>query len=107
MKRDLLILWINDNHSDNFELSETFPEDIRKEISSRWGRSGRGRLWIPSEFKLNGIEWKDNNLTRRLGESYGGIVFESKYLEQVKSVTFDSDTVITNLELEEVFNYES
>lgn len=99
MSKELNILWIKDNHRENLEFDENFPEIISDEIISRLGRAGRGRLWVPSEIDLSGIDWIDNELTSELGRYYGGIVFESKYLEQVQKAPLGDDTIITDLDL--------
>ncbi|MFH1896607.1 MAG: hypothetical protein ABH814_04050 [bacterium] len=61
-----------------------WPEYIAREYISRYGRNGRGGLWIPQEISLTGIPWDTSNpITKRL-EKCGGIVFFRKDLSKLK-----------------------
>jgi hypothetical protein len=58
---------------------DTVPSYIRDEFESRYGRNGRGRLWVPDGIDLESIDFeanKDKRAAQYADEfSMGGIVF--------------------------------
>lgn len=106
-KRDMLVWWTNQADCEAIEyacdgLDERFPEYLRSQYSSRYGRCGRGRLWVDEMFgdvRLN--PWPVSPLGEllgenpRLGQTYAGIVIRKKDA----ALLADMPGVITTLKL--------
>lgn len=75
-RTDLLIWWTGQEECEAIgdELASNLPNYIRSEFSSRWGRNGRGRLWVADELGDVGIPWDETKPASRLAGSRGGIV---------------------------------
>ena len=72
------------------------PEWLVKQCISRYGRPGRGRLWVANHIKLDEIEWDDSKIPQaKWAENAGGIVFDAEYLPTVLSLP----GFVTDLEL--------
>lgn len=56
------------------ELPEAVPMYIRKEYRSRFGRNGRGRLWVADEINSGDMAWDESKPAARLANERGGIV---------------------------------
>ena len=92
MNEDLFIWWTSDDDcrkiaqsldSQNFQL----PEYIKSQFRSRFGRSGRGRLWIDhGEIKLKEIPWDDTKPICKRAAECGGIVIHVSDLTAVVSL---------------------
>lgn len=81
------------------DLPEDFPEYLKKEYISRYGRNGRGRLWTSESFGDIKVEiWKENPLTNMIGLYYGGIVIRDCDNESLK----DMPGITTDLSLNRV-----
>jgi len=78
-------------------LAETFslPGYIASELSSRLGRAGRGRLWIPETIPLEGILWPDKP-TSLMASQCGGIVIYARDVESVRHLP----GFVTDLEMD-------
>lgn len=92
-----LVWWLS--QSDYYDLSDeirsNLPPYIAEEVSSREGRAGRGRLWIPQSIDLKEIDWSDDhyNARRIIANSAGGIVFRLKDFDKIKNLPgFVTDT---------------
>ena len=100
---DLLIWWTNQEqakliHDMLISHEVNLPYDVWYQFNSRFGRSGRGRLWSDDpSFGIN--PWPDTSLAKELGENYGGIVFKKHFFENVKKFP----GVITDNKLNELF----
>jgi hypothetical protein len=96
---DLLIWWTDeiDYRQMGTDLPASVPEMIRGEYRSRYGRCGRGRLWVPPGIDLKRIPWDETSKAARHLESrsYGGIVFHAADL----SAVIDLPGIVTNLDL--------
>ena len=77
---------------------EALPDYIKSELSSRTGRAGRGRLWVPSECETNGIDWNEDSPVENVCSNSGGIVFLAKDLEIIKPLP----GVVTDLDLNRI-----
>lgn len=81
MNEDYVIWWLDEAA---YKLAEAFgaatadwPEYIQREFKSRGGRPGRGRLWVPLEFKFEGITWREGTPEfDEVGKDCGGIVIK-------------------------------
>ena len=79
---DLAIWWLNQRECETVcgeteTAPESLPEYVRREVQSRYGRNGRGRLWIPKEIDDGTVAvdpWPDNAMARQIGDTHGGIV---------------------------------
>lgn len=62
------------------EVLDTFglPKYIAAELSSRFGRAGRGRLWIPGDIPIKEIPWPETKITAFMANHCGGIVIHAK-----------------------------
>lgn len=61
------------------------PDYIRQEYSSRYGRAGRGRLWIPDGITLPGgiAPWLEHHPVYQAAGKCGGIVFRRSDLAEM------------------------
>lgn len=51
------------------------PDYIRDQYHSRYGRNGRGRLWVADRFgDCHVARWPDTDLARAIARTSGGIV---------------------------------
>jgi hypothetical protein len=80
------------------KIKETLPVYIKEQLSSREGRSGRGRLWIPGECKTKGIDWNYDSPVQNVCSHSAGIVF----LEMDKDFIKPLPGIITDLELNRI-----
>jgi hypothetical protein len=62
-----------------------WPNYIKAEFDSRWGRPGQGRLWIASEIDFDGMEWGEGQIYTMIGERFGGIVVRKSDAHHVLS----------------------
>lgn len=77
---DYLIWWTDQAEAEAvIEMDITaLPEYLQKEFRSRYGRNGRGRLWVPEHISITEIDWDENKPASRLADKRGGIVIETK-----------------------------
>ena len=76
------------------------PDYIRDEFSSRYGRAGRGRLWVPSGVPVSSVTWDDNRPTCRAAADCGGVVFRRSDMEAVVVLPgFITDTAMNEVAL--------
>jgi hypothetical protein len=59
------------------------PDYIVRELESRAGRPGNGRLWIAPEIEFNGMEWGDGPSFNIISERCGGIVVRMADLRHI------------------------
>lgn len=74
------------------------PKYIRDEFGSRYGRPGRGRLWIPDGIPVSSVAWADERPTCRAASECGGIVFRAEDLAYVHQLP----GFVTDCEMNEV-----
>lgn len=81
----LLIWWTTQEDFDGHDMvDERRPEDMPsyawQELCGRYGRSGRGRLWVPAHIELSNlpVSEDDPRWTPKLLRS-GGVVIEAKH----------------------------
>jgi hypothetical protein len=81
--------------------SASWPEYIQREFRSRFGRAGRGRLWVAPGLEFSGIEWKDGEPAYdAVGDDCGGIVIRREDAHHVLSWPgFVSDENLRPLQL--------
>jgi hypothetical protein len=73
-----------------------WPDYLKEEYRSRYGRAGRGRLWVPAGIPIMSVLIPDDHpLTSRIDRS-GGILFHERDLIFVK----DLPGMITTLRLD-------
>ena len=85
-KDEYLIWWLDQFEAERlYDLLDQIdlPEYIKVEVRSRYGRSGRGRLWVPRHIDLQEILWDDDKVTAKLASKCGGIVFEPKHYDYI------------------------
>lgn len=97
---DYLVWWIDQRCCEAIgtDLPEFVPIYIRGQYQQRYGRPGRGRLWVAHNFP-DGIQikpWPDTPLGRYLGGDFGGLVIFQDDAEILR----DFPGIITNLKLE-------
>jgi hypothetical protein len=100
---NFLIWWTNQEECQSVTpvLLKSLPDYVQSEYDKRYGRSGRGRLWVHSDFEDQGLEvnpWPDTDLAKKFAEYSGGIVFKASDLALMSDVPGD----ITNFLLENV-----
>lgn len=105
---DLVLIWWLDQPTTEYVTRHArfgiLPAYLQNQVKDRYGRPGRGRLWIHKDMPNVAVDpWPDNDMGRRLGSSstegdFGGIVFEKKDLPFV--TVFGG--IVTNLKLQEV-----
>lgn len=97
----MLIWWLSQAECEaigEFLPASVFPAAVRTEYCSRFGRAGRGRLWIPRGFGPVDVSDKfntNNPLITHL-EERGGIVIDDDLYDEVK----DRPGLVTNLDLQ-------
>lgn len=102
--KKLFIWWTNQADAEAAsEKKDQLPEYIKEQLSSRMGRPGRGRLWIPdgeifTEINKNGIEWVKTRCEPYCAEA-GGIVFTGDNLKDVIYMP----GIVTNTSMEQFF----
>ena len=93
-------IWWLDQHDceviDRIYPELPLPEYIADQFYSRYGRAGRGRLWVPSDIPVDSIKWKETPLTEYFAENSGGIVFHARDLQRVNHLP----GFVTDLNLE-------
>jgi hypothetical protein len=90
---NLLIWWTNEPQckaaAAMHEAIKTLPPYLAEELDSRYGRNGRGRLWVPDRFGENGEikvdPWPDTLIAKKLEQYFGGIVFHREDLPIVRT----------------------
>ncbi len=88
MTKNILIWWLDQEETKKVYKNKllNLPTYIVEGIDSRFGRAGRGRLWVPKEIECETINWKDGTPICKLISlsSAGGIVFHSYDFDKVK-----------------------
>lgn len=89
MNRTFLIWWTNQNDCERIAPLASWPKYLYDEFRSRYGRNGRGRLWVSSELPdaPDGVDrWnEDENWLCKSASDAGGIVIPA---EDIKHVQF-------------------
>lgn len=70
------------------KLPEYFPEYLQQQYTARFGRNGRGRLWVDDRFGNIRIETSFfyTPFGRSLGEHFAGIIVEDHDLHYLTSM---------------------
>lgn len=89
MAEQYLIWWTSQEDCERIAPLDTWPTYLYDEFQSRYGRNGRGRLWVPSKFKdapdSVTIDWDTlTNWLCKAAEDAGGIVIKTEHVEQVQ-----------------------
>ena len=95
------IWWLNQEQTESAIQaieSKEIPNYIESELHSRYGRSGRGRLWVHGSIKDRiAVEpWPNTPLAEELGKDSGGIAIRESDLTLIQSLP----GVVTDLNLE-------
>jgi hypothetical protein len=84
---ELAIWWLSEPDCYAIAVDEHAPEDeglpqyLQDEFNNRYGRAGRGRLWVPKGFVANDLIWPEPETPIAIMcEKCGGIVFWRKDL---------------------------
>lgn len=96
-----LIFWTNQADCESIQqgdLAKNCPRYIKRELSSRYGRNGRGRLWVADGIPVNEIVWDDNKPAAKYAGNAGGIVIHGRDYNAVKGLP----GIVTDLELNQV-----
>ena len=96
-----LIFWTNQADCEQIEsgdLAKNCPRYIKRQLSSRYGRAGRGRLWVADGIPVKEITWDDSKPPAKYAGNSGGIVIHGRDYNAVKSLP----GMVTDLELNEV-----
>lgn len=108
MSGDYFVWWLNQADCEAVELDDenlpTFPRRkgfipapayLGIEFRDRYGRNGRGRLWVPDHIAAKGFNSLPEGWERRIEsldislgyiERCGGIVFERKHLDHLRGM---------------------
>jgi hypothetical protein len=83
---NLYIWWLSQHHCERIGdgvmlIVAGAPEYLYDEFRSRWGRPGRGRLWVAEQFGVTDIEWDEVKATPLNLDACGGIVIAESELE--------------------------
>jgi hypothetical protein len=79
-----VIWWTSQYECEEVEsMNLQLPEYIDVEFRSRLGRNGRGRLWVPENIPVKGIEWDKSKPAARLCEKRAGIVLAKEHIKYV------------------------
>jgi len=76
---DVFIWWVDQSACEAIgdRLSKSYPAWLRDQYDSRYGRSGRGRLWSAERFGEVRIKpWPGTIFADWLGDDFGGIVVD-------------------------------
>jgi hypothetical protein len=85
-----LIWWTNQGDCERITPLDSWPTWLYDEFRSRYGRPGRGRLWVPQLWKNDApkgitVEWDDGkNWLCRAANDAGGIVIPADALRHVQ-----------------------
>jgi hypothetical protein len=99
---DALIWWTSGRDCDRIGRMAllVLPDYLMDQLSSREGRSGRGRLWVDDDLwpDLEEIPWPNPETARAkaLADQYAGIVIRMEDAQRV----IDLPGIITDLRLE-------
>lgn len=104
--KELAVWWLSQADSQAIAVSERapgnlgWPEYLVSEFNSRYGRAGRGRLWVPPGITIRDIHWPDPETPiATICSNCGGIVFWRKDIEAIKQLP----GLITDMELNRFF----
>jgi hypothetical protein len=87
---------------DEGRLDDRFPKYLREQYNDRYGRNGRGRLWVDEQFGKPSVPWPRTALGEvlgektRFGQTYAGIVIRDEDVKLFK----DMPGIVTTLWLE-------
>lgn len=99
---DYYVWWLSEKHcsaigdpNSYFAALWLAPEYIKSEYRSRFGRPGRGRLWVADKIWVDEIKWRDD-VAERLGlGKCGGIVILSSDYSHIK----DMPGIVTDMNM--------
>lgn len=97
MENDLVIWWLDqaDCEAIGQELPGLAPAYLMEQYKYRFGRPGRGRLWVDPQFGSVAVEpWPMNPLSQRLA-ACAGIVMRSEHLSHIEQLP----GLVTDLQL--------
>lgn len=70
------VYWLDDS---------PLPDYLKRQFLSRYGRAGRGRLWVPEGIEVRDMEWPDPETPiAQKASNCGGIVFWRNDLDIVR-----------------------
>ncbi len=104
MQPERLLVWWTSQQDLAFLEGVDLPPYIQKEVTSRSGRQGRGRLWVPqdiqqiAEKEIEADFTVTTPLTSHIAAFCGGIVFSSKDLGHLAQLP----GIVTDLHLQKV-----
>jgi hypothetical protein len=65
------------------DIMQDLPDYICTQVKSRYGRPGRGRLWVPDDIPIEEIEWDEEKPMARIAGMCGGIVIKRSSISDV------------------------
>lgn len=88
MAETYLIWWTNQNDCERVVPLDIWPRYLGEQFESRYGRAGRGRLWVadftPPAPESISIEWdEDENWLCKIAHDAGGVVIKARDLHLV------------------------
>lgn len=93
---ELLIWWLNPSDTERVQrlavrredCFANWPDYLGKQLTSRSGRAGRGRLWVADKFGevSNSNEWNPENPACEIADDCGGIVIAEVDYDHVASL---------------------
>jgi len=96
-----LIFWTQQADDERIEqgnLAKNCPRYIKRQLQSRYGRNGRGRLWVADGIPVKEIVWNDSKPAAQYAGNAGGIVIHGRDYNTVK----DLPGMVTDLELNRI-----
>lgn len=77
-EKNVLVWWTSQADCEKIvDLPPHIPDYIISEFDSRYGRPGRGRLWVNQQFDIRGINWDDAHPVAAKAIDCGGIIIEA------------------------------
>lgn len=79
----IAVWWVNQADCEAIDEGRISEGYIREEYSSRLGRAGRGRLWVPDGIKVQKVE-VPKTVVYEGQDTHGGIVIFKADVEKVR-----------------------
>ena len=82
-KTRIAVWWVNQADCEKIDSEQISEKYIRGEYDSRYGRAGRGRLWVPNTIECRQVE-VPKEVCYDGPDTHGGIVILKEDIEKVR-----------------------